>query len=266
MRHICFNPSGATTLRSLLRKQGRMNDVLTLPDDLSLGPISSVTGEERRRWLEEFYNTADFDPLWNEQLVFWRQVRQPSEAGDIIWLNRNAVHELCCFHEFVSVVPDHSAFMIGDFTKRFITEFSDSDKAHALSSCGLLNEQQWQTGFGLARKANTSEFAEERRNWSRLKQENAPLRAITNDQLSSVPIEHFDDDILALIPSSWRRAAPVIGECLMMLPGQERYAQFSDLFLIYRLEAMADNGRIELRGEGDIQKMEVRSKPIELAE
>ena len=52
----------------------------------------------------------------------------------------------------------------------------------------------------------------------------------------------------------------------MMLPGQERYAQFSDLFLMYRLEAMADNGRIELKGEGGIQKMEVRSKPIELAE
>lgn len=77
------------------------------------------------------------------------------------------------------------------------------------------------------------------RQWQRLKQENAPLRAVENGRVQSVPISYYDDHIRREFPETRCTAAMLIGRAL----GRQNILM-SDVFIAQRIQYFLDTGEL----------------------
>jgi uncharacterized protein DUF3658 len=90
-----------------------------------------------------------------------------------------------------------------------------------------------------------------------LKAENAPLRILSDGELVSAPISHFDPLLLSCATAEWKKSAKIIGEaiCESWIEGM----QTGDLVLIGRARVLVAAGRLECRGDVfDIHRSELR--------
>lgn len=260
MPHLCFNASGAATLRHVLAKAGREATVFTSFDDLSQGPVTDVCGEDRRRWAEAHYGKEAFNGLWSGQVAFWTGIAGQCSADLTVWVNRRSAVELTGFLEFLWRLPAGAAFALGDCTDKVAITPAETGRPYVLTSTGALNIAQWTSLLPSAERVSRDMFPAEVQGWARLKQENAPLRAFVGGHLMSVPVDHHDGDILASIWPGWRRTHRVVSECLALMPANADHTQVSDLFILERMDAMADAGLIEFRGRPEEPAFEVRLK------
>ena len=82
--------------------------------------------------------------------------------------------------------------------------------------------------------------------WSRLQEENAPLRAIVNGRLHSVREDFYDPFIRARIHDRTLRVGQLIGEVL----GRYQLG-IGDWWIAKRIQAMADHGELIIVSKGD---------------
>jgi hypothetical protein len=121
--------------------------------------------------------------------------------------------------------------------------------------------------WDLAEPLQTTERLRYRKLWDQLLSENAPLRVLDGDKLVSAPITFFDDMLMSLVTEDWQKAARIMGTA-MAREMDEEIIQIGDAFLSSRLNAMAKDARLEIRGDPilDIHLCEVRlaeaRKPI----
>ncbi len=99
--------------------------------------------------------------------------------------------------------------------------------------------------------------------WQRVKEENAPLRAFVGDKLISLSAEHYDDDLLRLLPEG---RAVWVGETLGRLSAPELYSK-SGVFITWyehRLQKLIEQGVFEVVvNDEDVHEMVIRRKTDE---
>ena len=93
----------------------------------------------------------------------------------------------------------------------------------------------------------TSERLRYRKLWDQLLSENAPLRVLDGDNLLSAPISYFDEVLMSLLADDWQKVSRIIGDALAF-EIEDGILQTGDVFLSARLNAMARDGRLEIRG------------------
>ena len=101
--------------------------------------------------------------------------------------------------------------------------------------------------LGSEQQVTAQQAAEARRQWRRLKTENAPFRVVTPAGLVSAPVDHFDHLLMERVTSEWRKVARVIGDTMGLSPGA--YYQVGDMMLLARVMALIGEGK--LLAEGD---------------
>jgi hypothetical protein len=86
-----------------------------------------------------------------------------------------------------------------------------------------------------------------------------PLRVLDGDKLVSAPISFFDEMLTSLVTEHWQKAARIIGTA-MADEMEDGIIQSDDTFLAARLDALARDGRLEIRGGSarDMHVSEVR--------
>jgi hypothetical protein len=89
----------------------------------------------------------------------------------------------------------------------------------------------------LQRKANTNA-------WNDLVRENAPLRAVVNGNLISVPEDFYDFALRANMPEGEFKVAQLIGKTLGYIPG------VTDRWLFLRIQAMLQTGELIMTAAG----------------
>ncbi|WP_052332777.1 DUF3658 domain-containing protein [Leptospira santarosai] len=83
------------------------------------------------------------------------------------------------------------------------------------------------------------------------------LRAYENGKIVFLPINHYDSEILALIPDQWRAAVRVVADCFV--DEFEKGRRLSDSFYTSRIRNLIRDGFIEAEGElKRIQDFQVR--------
>lgn len=111
----------------------------------------------------------------------------------------------------------------------------------------------------MAEPLQTAERLQYRELWGQLLSENAPLRVLNGDKLVSAPISFFDEMLTSLVTEHWRKAARIIGTA-MGDEMEDGIIQSDDTLLSARLDALARDGRLEIRGGSarDMHVSEVR--------
>jgi hypothetical protein len=121
--HIVFTPSGAGALRDALKEAGQDDQVISLMDCLSFGPINPPDGELRRAWVEEELGYTDWEEVVIESTFFWSQALSVGDRK-IAWLSRRSAQEYAGFLELLWRLGDEP-FEFVDLTDVMVAEHED---------------------------------------------------------------------------------------------------------------------------------------------
>jgi hypothetical protein len=250
--HVVPSLSAAATVRKALKQLDLNEKVIGIGDHLGYGPIDGDL-EARREWLDENMCDGCGECVDSAELA-WGEALAPN-AFPIIWTCRSDAGDHAGFLEFLSRVGDRP-FEIIDATSELIEgRIGPPWRVEAL---GIVTEAQMISAGLLQSRTEMSpaEIAEGRETWRRLKAENAPLRITENDQLLSKPITFFDAALLEEVPQDWERAVRIVGNALARFCFSHH---LSDLFIWGRYLALAEEGAVEIRGDGGMRNCHMRA-------
>ncbi len=248
--HFVFSPSGGGSLREAIKASGSGDRVLTLFDDLSFGPITSIEPQQRAAWISENLGIDWDESWWRKDEYFWSTARAMSDIPAVVWVNRNSATEFAGFLAFVSSKVDR-AYSVVDVSDLAIPHFNEGARAKVPSLATILPEQFIKEQ--LLSKSTLLATNDERalvEMWQNLQQEAAPLRVVTtNGYLISAPEDFFDDELLYYAGREWRKVAWVLTDTWASIWSKCR--RVSELFIASRLNALVDNGQLEIKGNPD---------------
>jgi hypothetical protein len=250
--HILFSPSAAVDLRGALAMAGRDDQVVRLMDDLSFGPIDPPDLQARARWIEEALGWDDWETLAPELDAFWL-ASLDDHPRRIVWFSRRDTMEFCGFLEWLRRNGERP-FEAIDLTDAVFPRDGDSGPLTPAPITGLIPARQFAGArlWDLANPPSAVALAGWFVEGDRLRRENAALRVLTPDGLTSAPLNYFDQQMLRHVGDDWRPAALAVGRFLgetyfeSFAPGGIR--QTGDLVPIARIAALAAAGKIEARG------------------
>jgi hypothetical protein len=262
--HVVFTSGGAVDLRTALFRAGRDEDVVSLLDNYSFGPIDPPDAAARARWAAAELGWDNFVETAESATVFWTAAMAPARRR-VIWISRRTAQEYAGFLAFVA--RSEGEFDVVDVTDvrvRWRRKGNTDTQTMLAGSLGLISAANI-VDNGLLDKAvpiNASMRDAYCAAWDKLRMENASFRVVSASLiLESAPINVFDSLLQKHVTHDWRKAALVIGHAIMEdcdFEGELRL-QVGDLVLASRLRAMVAAGVLEGRGDlSQIQLSEVR--------
>jgi hypothetical protein len=245
--HVVFTPSGAGSLRQALADAGHDDEVVSLFDCLSFGPINPPDMSLRSKWVEQELGRTGWDDIGRDSGTFWREALSPGRRM-VAWLSRRSAMEYAGFLEWLWRMGASPCEVID------LSEITISRPPVLAISLGMVSadticrEKLWD----LAEPLQATARHQYRDLWQRLRSENAPLRVIEGGELMSAPISFFDTRLMSYVTSDWQKVAMVIGQTLAAEMDDE-VIQVGDLVLAARVGAMAQSGLLEIQGKSALE-------------
>lgn len=250
--HILFSDGAAHSLAEALQSAGREDRVISLPDDLSCGPINPPDPVAREDWIHsELGDDLTDEHRPTDQVgAFWHEALEAT-ARRVVWVSKRSAPECAGFLEFVWRLGGDPCDVIEFDRQELAYRARDgTSRRNLLLVLGELTPEHftiaryWERAVPL----DTATRERYRADWARLRKENAPLRILDESGMVSAPITYFDDLLIACTIDRWRKSARVIGEALMSF-ADGPFDQIGEFVLIARLRALAAAGKLESRGD-----------------
>jgi hypothetical protein len=244
--HAVFSESASGCLKQVLGTD-RRERIITLTDDLSIGPIDRNDGGARTRWLREqfgrdaYEQIADIDGFWSDvsspenHIVAYVSRRNARECAGLFELVRQRGGALLEIVDVTNVgftnpdgTPDlEKSLGIAELTPAEVIERKLLESKASLSASAMLSCTQ---------------------NWMLLRQENAFLRVIENGILVSALITHFDAKIACCVTPEWQSFTRMLGPFYSSTRVEGINAP--DLrFISSRIAALVASRQLELDGD-----------------
>ena len=224
---------------------GDPGDVLCPSVGLDIGPISGPDVEKARfdlltAWLGGDFPLPDCDPddyaqrdmLWEQRQRDRERLLEGGKHGEAvrIWYS-NAPYSLCGFYDVLWQLRG--------------MPWEDGTVQSCLN-WGELSPGDWAAYLPLEREIPQNVRRAIAMEWSQLREENAPLRAVVNGRLHSVGEDFYDPFIRAHIPDGTFRVAQLIGEVI----GRHQLG-IGDWWIAKRIQAMENRGELITVSKGD---------------
>ena len=260
--HFVFTLSGAGCLNQALKAAGRDDQVIIFFDDLSFGPINPPDSSLRAKWVEDELGRTGWDDITAQSERFWRGAPFPDHRM-VAWLSRRSAMEYAGFLEWAWRMRN-APYDVVDLSNVKISHRPEHGppRPPALAmSVGMLHpatisrDRLWE----LAEPLQQSARERYRDLWQQLRSENAPLRVVDGDELVSAPISFFDSLLMSFVTNDWQKVARIVGQALVV-PMDDCIIGPGDPFLVARVNALVESGRLESRGKSasEMQASEVR--------
>lgn len=237
--HITFTDAGADALSEALRLAGRADRVISLPDDLSFGPVAPADPGRRTAWAraQGFGDgpAADADAFWREALA--------DAPTKVVWTNRRVAREYAGFLEWLS---RNGAAPFGLIDLTHVETPSSGLAVLGLAEAEVILAAGW---LDRARPLSAAARRDLVRLWKGLAGAEVELRTVRDGDLVAAPLSLFDDALLAASSPYWMRLALVIGTVQAEAMHRGEYNAGLSL-LEARVCALVDAGRLEAEGEG----------------
>lgn len=237
--HVVFGRSAAGTLQQALDDVGREGTVVAPYDDFSFGPIDADNAEARARWVESELGYSDWQEVFEDSLPALNASKEASEPP-IAWVSPDSAHSVAGFLWWLSHMDDKPCFVL------------DVPRLSLLGPDGMNTHIDQAKPLSAARRAGDLAL------WKQLQSENAPLRVLKGDKLTSAPMEYFDSALLGQITGKWQKMAMIVGRTLAAF-SEAGVFQTGDLVLAARLTRLAEAGILEWQGDlSDMRHCELR--------
>jgi hypothetical protein len=253
--HFVFTPSGAGCLVQALRKAGRDDLVVASFDDLSFGPIDPPDSSLRAKWVENELGNTEWHQHAAESERDWNEARFPGHRK-VAWLTRRSAMEYAGFLEWLWRLGDAPCEVV-DLTEVRVSYRPKDGPARPpclAMSLGMLHHDKICSDklWDLAEPLQETARGRYHGLWRQLRSENAPLRVSDGDRLISAPISFFDSELMSYVTDDWQKVSRVVGPA-MVSQMDDDILQAGDMFLAARINNLAENGRLEIRGKSALE-------------
>ncbi len=256
--HVMFCASARGTLIQALDKVGRNERVVAPLDCFSFGPINPPDAAVRADWVGEQLGYDGWEEAGATIAPFMAESLSP-DVSPVAWFSQRDAQSFTGFLEWLWQLGDAPCAVV-DVSDLRLTYGGRSRLAISPSTI-TADEFIRNDLLDSAAPLGERERLKFRALWSSLKIENASLRVLGENGLVSAPLEFFDPLILSHVESDWRKMALIVGH---VLGGwTEEYRQSGDLLVASRIRVLAEDGRLEWRGDlADMHHCEVRLPPV----
>lgn len=244
--HLLFSPSAAGTLRATLSEQGRPDQVVSVFDDFSFGPLDSDDAT-RVAWIENELSITE----WDSVIADSRPVLTASLSSavePVVWVSFREARTYAGFLRWLPCRGDAPCTII-DVTDVAQDGGPAGPDAKPVPGPGALPRDALARLLDTQRPLCDDQHREHLVLWEQLRSEDAPFRMIGEDgRLTSAPITCFDPLLLSCAQPEWWKAARIVGLALC----EQREAgvsQVGDMVLFGRLCRLAEAGALEWRGD-----------------
>ena len=230
---------------------GNPGDVLCPCLGLDIGPISGPDVEKARfdlltSWLGGDFPLPGCDPndytqrdlRWKNYLRDRERLLEGRKQGEAvrIWYS-SAPYSMCGFYDVIWQLRDCDCLVTALKVPRWMT--LEDGTVLSCFSWGDLSPGDWAAYLPLEREIPKDVRRAIAMEWSQLRAENAPLRAIISGRLCSVGEDFYDPFIRAHFPDGTFRVAQLIGDVL----GQCQLG-IGDWWIAKRIQAMVNHGEL----------------------
>lgn len=240
---------------------GNSKDVIGFNFNLDIGDISGeVDSETRRNFIFTMFvgffpseedNLKMREQWWETSLKDLHRLKNSAENGETIrlWWS-DAPAEACGFYCINAFLQNYHCNVSSIKLPRYVTDSNNSVRSY--SNWGEVMPGEFYRFLTLETEITPAERRAIAMEWQELKRQNAPLRAVVNGKLMSVPEDFYDHLIRAHIPQGEFKLAKLIGTIM-----NDNRIGVSDWWYAQRIKKMIKAKELEIisNNEFDYEKI-----------
>lgn len=238
--------------------EGISTDIFGFSLSLSIGDIAEENGiANRQRVLERLYSIYPNNEgreaaqeMIDTATKNLKAIHHRINAGEVvrIWYS-NQPDDMCGLYWFLSQLKNSDINNLQIVTVKLPEWEIEGENVVRKSGWGEVSPEEWHPYLKLQQSLPTALIKGHGYSWQTLQGENAPLRAVLNGQLVSVPETLYDDFILRVIAAEQDefREANIIGRVL----GNYQLG-IGDAWIALRIEKMIEDGKLKAISTADV--------------
>ena len=256
MIHIVFQEADIAVLQKAIELDDSLaGDIRIIRDDYAVGPLSEIYETEgyqqRREWWKQLveaspYNTNQLMDLVDDRLAVHNLKKDLDENQNEelwIWMGQNQ-HDVCGYYWLISQLRDYQGRIVVLYFNNlpFINEKGQIFYPMTLHE---IQPREFLKAKKLNRKITSSEFEVDPDEWKKLCNENALIRILEGGKkIVGKEEDFYDKDILVGLSNDWQRGNKAMHNILGKMK-----IKTGDVFLLWRMKKLADEGKIEINGD-----------------
>lgn len=256
MIHIVFQEADIDVLQKAIELDETLNgDVRIIRDDYAVGPLGDIYETEghqqRREWWKQLleispYNTDQLMGMVDDRLVVHnlkKDIDENPKEEVWIWMGQNQ-HDVCGYYWLISQLKDYQGRIVVLYFNNlpFINEKGQIFYPLTLHE---IQPKEFLKAKKLNRKVTLSEFEVDPDEWKKLCNENATVRILEGGKkIVGKDEDFYDKDILSGLSNEWQKGNKAMQSILSKMK-----IKTGDVFLLWRMKKLAEEGKIEINGD-----------------
>lgn len=255
MIHIVFQEADVETLKQAIAlDESLAGEIFLIRDDFAVGPIADLDTEEgwelrRNWWMEKVAaspysreETGQFDD--RQTVARIREMLDEQESLEAwIWMAQNQ-HDVCGYFWLIPQLKEYQGRVVVLYFNNlpFI-----NDKGQIFYPLNLheIQPREFLKAKKLNRKVTLSEFEVDPDEWKRLANENAVVRVLEGGKkIVGKEEDYYDKDVITGLTGEWQKGHRAMHHILGKMKEKT-----GDVFLLWRMQKLAEEGRIEMQGD-----------------
>lgn len=241
MLDVCFGESECGMLKYALRKN--KDGVIYSFRGLELGKIDNDDFiESRRKWIDTFFaicSPKERAKILKEDIARFNEIIETAKKGETlrIWCATTPCAKSGFYHLVYNLQGIDCPILVVDLPADFSSYRSGDESVD--HSWGEVEPEMMEKGVFLQRELLRKERDTIASKWAKLVEENADLRLNVDGELTSVPIDYMDKEIMDAAPLEEFKMVTLIGFIL----AHSRHG-VSDSFIAERIEALIEKNEL----------------------
>jgi hypothetical protein len=260
MTHIVFEQDNVQVLSKAIELDETLQgEIIEIKDDYAVGPLLNIYETEgyqqRRDWWKELLEFTPYKEqldIVDDKLAVHNLLKKLNELFDEgdnkkeeiwIWMGQNQ-HDVCGYYWLISQLKDYQGRIQVLYLNNlpFINEKGNIFYPQHLHQ---IQPKEFLKAKKLARPITLSEFEVDPDEWKKLCNENAMVRILEGGKKIVSKEENFyDKDLLAFITNDFQKLSKVLHQTLSKMK-----IQTGDVFLVWRICKLIENGNVEMQGD-----------------
>ena len=254
MIHIVFEAANVKVLQSAMElDESLQGEVLEIKDDFAVGPIEDIYATEgyqqRRDWWKEvlafspYENQLDIvdDKMTVHQLM--KQLEEDPDQEAWIWMGQNA-HDVCGYYWLMSQFKEYQG-RIQVLYLNNLPFLNEKGQLFYPTYLSQIQPKEFLKAKKLARPITLSEFELDPDEWKKICTEQEVVKFLEGGKkIVNMDINFYDKEILSLLTKNAQKLPSALSNILAKMK-----VKTGDAFVVYRLKALADLGKIVFVGD-----------------
>lgn len=256
MIHVVFQQADVHTLKKAIElDESLQGDIFDIKDEFAVGPLANLDTEEgwneRLQWWVSLVQNSpygneikvgDFDDRKTVEAI--KQRLSGSESEELwIWMGQNQ-HDVCGYFWLISQLKEQQGKVVILYLNN-LPFINEKGQIFYPTSLHQIQPKEFLKAKKLNRKVTLSEFEVDPDEWKRLMSENAMVRILEGGKkIASKEEDFYDKDVLHGLTNEWQKGNKAMHNILGKMK-----IKTGDVFLLWRMQKLAENGKIDINGD-----------------